>query len=84
MDTAAAFTRTLERSGARLLIRSACVKCGDSKLVSKHDGSLQEWEDGHRCADAGLTRKGPRSVPGHAELRLRKVAGGKSHDFGNR
>jgi hypothetical protein len=77
MASAAAFTRTLERSGSRLMIRSACASCGDSKLVSKVDGSLQEWEDGHRCKLADQKRKGPVSATGRPELRLRKIAGRK-------
>jgi len=75
MASPAAFTRTLERSGSRLLIRSACQDCGDSKLVSQHDGTLQEWEDGHRCGFAGLGKKEPTPVPAPSGLSSRKIAG---------
>ncbi len=73
MPPPAAFTRTLERFEARLMIRSMCAQCGDSMLVSRHDGSLQEWEDGHRCHFSGQKKKGPASAPGPRELHLRKV-----------
>lgn len=75
MGLAVAFTRTLERSGSRLMIRSACAQCGESNLVSKHDGSLQDWEDGHRCQAGGEQKKGPASAQRVPALRLRKSAG---------
>jgi hypothetical protein len=34
---------------ARILIESTCVHCGESRLVSHADGSIYEWEHGHRC-----------------------------------
>lgn len=78
MGLGVAFTRTLERSGSRLMIRSVCAACGDSKLVSKHDGSLQDWEDGHHCEEAETKKKAPASVTTAAAPRLRKRAGRKN------
>lgn len=78
MGLPVAFTRTLERSGSRLMIRSVCAGCGDSKLVSKHDGSLQDWEDGHHCKRAEEKKKGPASA--HLPFRLRRTAGRKGSD----
>jgi hypothetical protein len=46
---ASGFTHILVRLEQRLLIRSSCSVCGESKLVSHSDGSLDEWENGHRC-----------------------------------
>jgi hypothetical protein len=77
MEFPAAFTRTLERSGSRLMIRSVCAQCGDSSLVSKHDGSLQAWEDGHRCGLSVPQKKAPASATDQSEPRLRKIAGRK-------
>jgi hypothetical protein len=37
------------KTEGRLLIQSTCKGCGKSRIVSKHDGSLEQWEDGHRC-----------------------------------
>lgn len=48
------FDRSLIRDGVRLIIRSACILCGESKLVSSADGSLDDWEDGHQCAAAAV------------------------------
>jgi hypothetical protein len=75
MLSPAAFTRTLERTGSRLMIRSVCATCGDSELVSKHDGSLQDWEDGHHCKAAEEKKKGPASATVGPALRPRKSAG---------
>jgi len=43
------FSRALTRLESRLLIASTCLKCGESKLASSSDGSLQEWENDHKC-----------------------------------
>ena len=43
------FRRTLQPDGNRTLILSECARCGASRIVSAHNGSLREWEDGHRC-----------------------------------
>ena len=77
MSSPAAFSRTLERSGSRLMIRSACANCGASQLVSKHDGSLADWEDGHRCEMPQPNKKGPASTVDAPENRLSRVAGRK-------
>ena len=41
------FSRSVARSGDRVLIESTCHKCGESKLVSWADGSLGDWEENH-------------------------------------
>jgi len=46
------FTHTAVWTGTRLLIQSACNRCGASKVVSVHDGSLGQWENTHRCQQA--------------------------------
>ncbi|HEX3660518.1 MAG TPA: hypothetical protein VHU89_03765 [Acidobacteriaceae bacterium] len=43
------FARSLVRAEGRLLIYSVCLECGEGQLVSRSDGSLGEWEDGHQC-----------------------------------
>jgi hypothetical protein len=45
------FARYGVRTEDRLLIHSVCTKCGASKLVSYHDGSLEKWEDSHKCEE---------------------------------
>jgi len=68
MGAKPAFVRTLQSVGARTMIHSVCSQCGESRLLSAHDESLQEWENSHRCA--GSNRKQPSSVPdpaSHAE-----------------
>jgi hypothetical protein len=39
----------MERHEDRLLICTQCERCGARKVVSAADGSLEEWEEGHRC-----------------------------------
>ena len=43
------FTHTEVRAGARLLVKSECMFCGMSMLLSKADGSLEKWERWHVC-----------------------------------
>ena len=54
------FIRTLVWQGPRRLIESVCAQCGASEVVSASDGSLQEWEHGHKC---------PKREPRPASLR---------------
>lgn len=75
MSSLPVFTHTLERSGSRLMIRSICASCGNSKLVSKYDGSLQQWEDSHSCAVTEQTKKDPASVAARRQPRLTKIDG---------
>lgn len=51
------FSHTPVRLERQLLIYSMCLACRVGKLVSRVDGSLKEWEDGHQC------RKNPALVP---------------------
>jgi hypothetical protein len=37
------------RVNGHLLIKSECVRCGQSRVVSAADGSLEAWETTHRC-----------------------------------
>lgn len=43
------FTHTEVHAGTRLLIKSECIFCGMSMLLSEADGSLQKWEKWHVC-----------------------------------
>src|SRR6516164_5212212 len=43
------FRHILVGTEQRLLVQSICVTCGASKLVSVHNGSLHQWENGHQC-----------------------------------
>ena len=43
------FLRTHVRMEERLLIQSTCKACGRTKVVSSADGTLQDWENNHRC-----------------------------------
>lgn len=43
----AGFSYSLVRSDGRTLLESTCKKCGESNIVSRLDGSLEEWEKKH-------------------------------------
>jgi hypothetical protein len=43
------FNHTEIRAGDRLLIKSTCMSCGMSMLLSTADDSLQKWERWHEC-----------------------------------
>jgi len=43
------FTRQLIQEGERSLILTNCQMCGESRIVTYYDGSLQEWEGAHAC-----------------------------------
>jgi hypothetical protein len=43
------FNHTEVHAGARLLIKSTCLNCGMSMLLSAADGSLEKWERWHEC-----------------------------------
>lgn len=53
------FRRTLQPDGNRTLILSECARCGASRLVSAHNGSLREWEESHQCPAAAPAKKDP-------------------------
>lgn len=75
MTPAPSFRRTLVAEGPRLLIESACALCGESKLVSHHDGSLERWETGHDCPAKIEPSSVPRPAPGRALTIVRKRSG---------
>ncbi len=45
-----AFDHQPARVKERLLLESTCLRCGESRLVSAADGTLEDWEDTHLCA----------------------------------
>ena len=47
-QAAVSFRRSPVLSGECLLIRSTCTRCGMSRLVSPQDGTLEQWEQGHK------------------------------------
>jgi hypothetical protein len=53
-----AFAHTEVTTNGRLLIQSTCRQCGKSRMLSCQDGSLELWEDFHKCdpraGEAGL------------------------------
>jgi hypothetical protein len=53
-----AFAHQMIRTERRIFILSTCQQCNLGKLVSREDGSLQKWEQGHTCC----------RVPAHAPL----------------
>jgi hypothetical protein len=52
-DSRNQFKETLLITETRMLILSTCKKCGAAKLVSAYDGSRKEWQDNHKCKEAG-------------------------------
>jgi hypothetical protein len=53
------FSRQLFKDGERYLILSNCLVCGEARIGSSYDGSIQEWESGHTCASC-LAKAAPR------------------------
>lgn len=51
-----AFSRSLVHVEQRLMILSTCLSCGESRMVSSDDDSIEEWESRHRCRKAGQAR----------------------------
>ena len=43
------FHHTEIHAGTRLLVKSTCMNCGMSVLLSAADGSLKKWERWHEC-----------------------------------
>jgi hypothetical protein len=43
------FNHTEVHAGNRLLIKSTCLNCGMSMLLSAADDTLQKWERWHEC-----------------------------------
>lgn len=37
--------------GSLFKLRSQCLRCGEARLVSVIDGSLEQWHNGHKCED---------------------------------
>jgi len=44
------FAESLEPDESHLKLRSACLLCGASRLVSAMDESLQNWHESHICS----------------------------------
>lgn len=49
MAAASDFRIDLVRSDTQMKLRSVCLKCGEERIVSVMDGSLEQWHDGHQC-----------------------------------
>lgn len=49
-----AFARSVIRTDGRLLILSVCSRCEKGTLVSRADGTLDKWENSHRCNQSGI------------------------------
>jgi len=45
--------RPIEAKG-KTLIHSVCKNCGDSRLLSYSDGTLEAWETEHDCRTANV------------------------------
>jgi len=65
MPSTPEFVRTPVWRDERLLLKSSCSGCGASFVGSRADGSLQQWEDGHKCEAEAETR----------DTAIRKVTG---------
>jgi hypothetical protein len=44
------FAESLEPEDSHLKLRSACLQCGASRVVSAMDESLQHWHESHTCS----------------------------------
>lgn len=45
------FAETLIEQGPTLKLRSQCLRCGETRIVSVMDGSLEGWHAEHRCEE---------------------------------
>ena len=55
------FLEALVTDGSAWKLRSQCLRCGDTRIVSVMDGSLQMWHNEHRCEES--KRPSQSSVP---------------------
>jgi hypothetical protein len=46
------FMEALVTDGSAWKLRSQCLRCGDTRIVSVMDGSLQMWHREHRCGES--------------------------------
>lgn len=46
------FMEALVTDGSAWKLRSQCLRCGDTRIVSVMDGSLQLWHSEHRCEES--------------------------------
>ena len=53
------FTHSLTLANDRLMVKSVCLLCGESQVVSNADDSLHQWENEH---SAKHTESGMRAV----------------------
>jgi len=62
------FHRTTVRANDRLLLKTVCLSCGESKIASVADGSLTAWEGQHECSQKDPVIRFPGSPEkcGHA------------------
>jgi hypothetical protein len=59
------FNRNTVRADGRLLVKSVCLQCGESKVGSVADGSLTGWEHKHECKKVTVFPGSPEKC-GHA------------------
>jgi hypothetical protein len=49
LKDASAFAHKQVQAGQHTLIKSTCNNCGDSRILSAQDDSLERWERDHKC-----------------------------------
>lgn len=49
MNCESSFDDSIAHEGQQIKIRSVCKKCGEARVVSVLDGTLEAWKDGHNC-----------------------------------
>ncbi len=48
------FAHSVVRTDSRVMILSVCARCDRGQLVSRADGSMDEWEKNHCCDRPGI------------------------------
>lgn len=61
------FAESLEPEESHLKLRSACLRCGASRVVSAMDESLQNWHESHICSPVAPAQPSPERRDGLRE-----------------
>jgi hypothetical protein len=64
LDSAGFTRKPSPQPGGRLLVRSTCEQCGEWRVGTYYDGSLQQWEDGHNCRKQPVAVSQPKEQSG--------------------
>jgi hypothetical protein len=75
------FERQMFKDGERLMILSNCQICGEARIGSSYDGSLQEWESEHTWASCAARSASAQLLSGQRIASPNKIKPHKIADF---